>query len=352
MINNSWHQIKKHAKTIGFENISCSDIDLSLYIPHYNSWVDNKYNADMGFMTKHGLKRLYPEILIPDTQRVIVVTMNYLHNNYSFKTIKKTLIEKKNIGTVSEYALGRDYHKVIKKKLQELANFISNIYPEHKYRVFTDSAPVLEKPLAEKAGIGSIGKNGNLLNEKDGSFFFIGTLYTNIPFPIENKRPHDICGKCTSCIKICPTNAIVAPKVVDANKCISYLTIENKGAIPHKYRKAIGSRIYGCDDCQLICPINRNAPLTKEKDFAPRSELLNRELTDLFKWQEKDFLKITEGSAIRRIGYNSWRRNIAIALGNAHSSDKIISLLRSEFQLEKNDIVREAIEWALKNHQI
>ena len=352
MIQNNWKKIQSYALKIGFSSIGCSDMDLSLYIPHYRSWIEKNFNADLDYMTKHGNKRLYPELLIPGTKRILVVSINYLHNEYTLKDWKRSIEKKSKKATISEYALGRDYHKVVKKKLQKLADYITSIYPEHQYRVFADSAPVLEKPLAEKAGLGVIGKNSNLLNLENGSFFFLGTLFTNINFPIGSQNTTDICGKCTACIKVCPTNAIVAPKVIDANKCISYLTIENKKSIPLEYRKLIGNRIYGCDDCQLICPININAPLSKEADFKPRQELINQDLINLFEWSEQKFLKTTEGSAIRRIGYNAWRRNIAIALGNASYDKKIIAILKIHLLKENNEIVKESIQWAIENHGI
>lgn len=346
-----WQQIRQHAKALGFGSIDVTDCDLSSYHKHYHEWTENHFHGDMGYMTKHGDKRLYPEQLVPNTQCAIVVTLDYLTQKIDLKQVKQALSNRSEKAVMSQYALGRDYHKVIRKKLQSLANYITTLYPEHQYRVFTDSAPVLEKPLAEKAGIGIIGKHGNLLNKHHGSFFFIGVIYTNIPFETKQKKLEDICGKCSACIKICPTNAIVSPKVVDARKCISYLTIENKGVIPIEFRKAIGTRIYGCDDCQLICPWNKYASLTKEKDFFPKAFFTSPNLIDLFSWTEAEFLKNTEGSAIRRIGYHCWQRNLAIALGNAPYSKKLLTTLQESLTITVDLIVRESIEWALMQHK-
>ena len=348
---NNWQQISQYAKGLGFGSIDVADCDLSRYHKHYHEWTESHFHGEMDYMTKHGDKRLCPELLVPNTQRAIVVTLDYLTQKIDLKHVKQYLLEKSEKAVMSQYALGRDYHKVIRKKLQSLANYITTLYPEHQYRAFTDSAPVLEKPLAEKAGIGVIGKHGNLLTKHHGSFFFIGVIYTNIPFEVKQEKVEDICGKCTACTKICPTNAIVSPKVVDARKCISYLTIENKGTIPLEFRKAIGTRIYGCDDCQLICPWNKYASLTKEKDFFPKAFFKSPDLIDLFSWTEAEFLKNTEGSAIRRIGYHCWQRNIAIALGNAPYSIKLLIALQETLHATKNLIVRESIEWALMQHK-
>lgn len=346
-LNHLWLEVKNKATKLGFSDIQVTDCDLSRYITHYNNWIKNNYHGSMNYMTTHGEKRYEPEKLIPDTQRVIIVAVPYLTKQYEFKNIKKELDEVTDKAIISRYAWGRDYHKVIRKKLNQLAQFITEIYSSHQYRAFTDSAPVLEKPLAEKAGLGIIGKHSNLLN-KQGSWFFIGEIYSNIPFKINKKiESEDLCGKCRACINICPTNAIIKDKVVDARKCISYLTIENKDEIPLEFRKQIGSRIYGCDDCQLICPWNRYAKLTTIDDFKTRHSLDNLTLLELFNWNEQTFLKNTEGSAIRRIGYLQWIRNLAIGLGNAPKNNEILDALYKKRNEVKNEMVLEHINWAI-----
>ncbi|MCF6808425.1 tRNA epoxyqueuosine(34) reductase QueG [Thiotrichales bacterium 19S9-12] len=346
-----WQIIENHAKDLGFSNISVTDCDLSRYIQHYHNWVNQNYHGDMVYMTSHGDKRYHPEKLVEGTQRVIVVTVPYLTKKYDLKEVKKELKQQSDQAAISRYAWGRDYHKVIKKRLELLAKLINEKLEGHQYRVFTDSAPVLEKPLAEKANLGSYGKHSNILT-KAGSWFFLGEIYTNIPFkPVNITETEDLCGACTACIKVCPTNAIVAPKIVDARRCISYLTIENKGPIPLEYRKAIGNRIYGCDDCQLICPWNRYATVTPIKNFEVRHQLDSISLLDVFNWDEKTFLKKTEGSAIRRIKYLRWIRNIAIALGNAPHQREIIQALEAKKLIITDEMVLEHIDWAIDQQQ-
>ncbi len=344
-----WQQIRSFAlDTLAFSEISATDCDLSHYIPHYQKWLKNSYHGDLEYMEKHGVKRYVPSELIAGTQSVIVLRLNYLPKRYSYKQLKNKLQSDDDQAAISCYALGRDYHKVIKQKLKRLNNFISTLFPEHYGRIFTDSAPVLEKPLAEKAGLGWIGKNSNLLSDKEGSFFFLGTIYSNIDFSqYHQSKVNDGCHSCQACIKICPTNAIVANKIVDARRCISYLTIENKGAIPLQFRKQIGNRIYGCDDCQLICPVNLKAPLTTENDFLARAALDSKSLIELFLWDEQTFLKNTEGSAIRRIGYLSWLRNLAVALGNAPKNPEIVKKLHNKLTTIDDPIVCEHIKWAI-----
>jgi epoxyqueuosine reductase len=250
---------------------------------------------------------------------------------------------------VSRYALGRDYHKVLRGRLQKLARRIEQAIGNYGYRAFVDSAPVLEKPIAEKAGLGWLGKHTNIINKDAGSWFFLGELYTDLPLPVDDKASGH-CGTCTACIDVCPTRAIVAPYELDARRCISYLTIELRGEIPREFRKAIGNRIYGCDDCQLYCPWNKFARPTAEADFAPRHGLDDVDLTELFGWSEAMWLERTAGSAIRRIGYESWLRNIAVALGNARSTSSVVAALRSRLDYD-SDLVKEHVQWALAQHE-
>jgi len=247
---------------------------------------------------------------------------------------------------VSRYALGRDYHKLIRNRLQKLAGRIEEAAGPFGYRVFTDSAPVLEKPLARNAGLGWVGKHTNIINKDAGSWFFLGEIYTDLPLAAD-KPVAEHCGSCTACIDVCPTQAIVAPFELDARRCISYLTIELQGAIPVEFRKAMGNRIYGCDDCQLFCPWNKYSQPTGEQDFAPRHGLDDAQLVDLFGWSEQQFLRRTEGSAIRRIGHQRWLRNIAVALGNAPNTPEIVAALNSRAN-HPSEVVREHVHWALE----
>lgn len=296
-------------------------------------------------MEHHRTKRTRPAELVPGTIRVITVSMSYLP-----ESMEQCLdaLKDSETGYISRYALGRDYHKVVRKRLQRLADRINIEVGEFGYRAFCDSAPVMEKALAESAGIGWLGKHTNILNRAEGSWFFLGEIYVDIPLEIDAPVSAH-CGSCTACIEICPTRAIVKPYELDARKCISYLTIELQGTIPVQYRKDIGNRIYGCDDCQLICPWNRYARLAIEPDFAIRLPLHNRSLIALFGWTEQTFLSETEGSAIRRIGYTRWLRNIAVALGNATTSEDIIGALQSR-ACHPSELVREHVQWALEQH--
>ncbi|MCF6764904.1 tRNA epoxyqueuosine(34) reductase QueG [Thiotrichales bacterium 19S3-7] len=343
-----WQLIKEKSIELGFSNISVTDCELSRYISHFKHWLNENYHGSMTYMNNHFDKRTHPEKLVEGTQRVIIVTIPYLTEKYDLKTTITKLNKPSEQAIISRYAWGRDYHKVIRKRLQKLADYISSFFDNHHYRAFTDSAPVLEKPLAEKSGLGVIAKHSNLLT-KQGSWFFLGELYTNIPFKAENiTESEDLCKKCKACISICPTEAIIAPKVVDAKRCISYLTIENKGPIPIKFRKAIGNRIYGCDDCQLVCPWNRYAKLTTIEDFKTRHSFNQISLLEVFQWDEKTFFKKTEGSAIRRIGYLSWLRNVAVALGNAPYHVDILKVLENQRLLISDEMVIEHINWAIK----
>jgi epoxyqueuosine reductase len=339
-------KIKFWGKELGFDQVGICDIDLSSHEPALIKWLEHNYHGNMDYMARHGLMRARPAELELGTIRAISVRMNYLPTDARFaKTLKK-----KDHAYVSRYALGRDYHKMMRKKLQQLGIKIKEHCAEFNFRPFVDSAPILERPLAEKAGLGWVGKHSLLINKEAGSWFFIGELLVDIPLPCD-KKPSNDCGGCVACIKICPTNAIVEPYVVDARRCISYLTIELKDSIPIELRPLMGNRIYGCDDCQLICPWNKFAKLSVENDFQARQNLDQASLLDLFAWHEKEFLSNTEGSPIRRIGFQSWQRNIAVALGNADFSEDIVNALTA--QLEKSEaMVAEHIVWAINQQQL
>ena len=340
------NNIKSWGNELGFQQVGISDINLKDQEANLQSWLDNNYHGEMDYMQKHGMKRARPDELLPGTLRVISVRMDYLPDNAQFASN----LENKDLGYISRYALGRDYHKVLRKRLKQLGDKIQLEVGELGFRPFVDSAPILERPLAQKAGLGWVGKHSLLLDETSGSWFFIGELLIDLALPIDTPQ-HNQCGQCVACIKICPTQAIVAPYVVDGRRCISYLTIELQGAIPVEFRKAIGNRIYGCDDCQLICPWNRFAETTQESDYQAKHFLQNQPLLTLFNWSEETFLKSTEGSPIRRIGYQRWLRNIAIALGNAPSSIENIVQLQNKLLISDDLIVNEHIEWALVEQQ-
>ncbi|ESS73594.1 epoxyqueuosine reductase QueG [Methyloglobulus morosus KoM1] len=337
-------QIKTWGQELGFQQLGITDTNLSQAETHLGNWLANNFHGSMDYMQRHGHKRSRPALLHPGTQRVISVRMDYLPEpeNQMNQSLEKPLL-----AYISRYALGRDYHKLMRSRLQKLADRIHAEIGDFGYRAFVDSAPVLEKALAEKAGLGWIGKHSNLINRKAGSWFFLGEIYTDLPLPVD-KPGTEHCGDCRACLDICPTHAIVAPYQVDARRCISYLTIELHGSIPEELRPLLGNRIYGCDDCQLICPWNRFAKLTAEKDFNPRHRLNTQELLDVFAWGEQEFLTKTEGSAIRRIGHERWLRNIAVALGNAPKSEMIVNALKTKLQ-HPSELVREHVKWALEH---
>jgi epoxyqueuosine reductase len=344
-------RLKTFATELGFDEIGVSDIDLSAASEKFQDWIQKQYHGTMTFMTKHGEKRWKPELLIPGTIRVITVRQNYLTPDPKFQET----LDHPTKAYISRYAQNDDYHPLIRKKLEKLAQKISTELGSHQYRAFADSAPVLEKPLAEKAGLGWTGKHTNLIHPKRGSYFFLGVIYTDLPLPLtktadEPSKSH--CGTCIRCIEVCPTKAIVEPYVLDARRCISYLTIELKGPIPLEFRKAIGNRVYGCDDCQIFCPWNKFAQTSSEIRFHANAKrnLLEPELLELFSWDEKKFLSHFEGSPIRRIGYEKWKSNLAIALGNSEKSrshaDKVIPALQKE-RGSPSPLIQESIEWAL-----
>lgn len=339
--------IQRWGKELGFQKLGISDTQLNNAETHLLNWLKAGKHGDMDYMTKHGTKRSRPSELEPGTISVISARLDYLPPK---SVDPESVLSDPNKAYISRYALGRDYHKVLRARLQKLATRIEQAIGAFGYRVFTDSAPVLEKALAEKAGLGWIGKHTNLLAEKTGSWFFLGEIYTDLPLPSSlpaNTTASNHCGTCTACIDACPTKAIVAPYKVDARLCISYLTIELRESIPVELRPLMGNRIYGCDDCQLVCPWNRFAQPTPETDFLPRHKLDNTSLLELFAWSEEEFLSRTEGSPIRRIGYDFWLRNIAVALGNSPKNEAVTSALRAQ-QNHPSALVREHVQWALE----
>jgi len=337
--------IRRWGQEFGFQHIGVSDIDLGIAETRLNEWLEEDNHGAMRYMRRHGKKRSRPAELVPGTMRIISARMDYLPHSQD-DAIR--LLDHESSAYLSRYALGRDYHKVLRRRLRELARRIEERIGDFGYRVFVDSAPVLEKPIAEKAGLGWIGKHTNLIDRQAGSWFFLGELYTDLPLPVDDPEVSH-CGSCRACIDVCPTDAIVAPYKLDARRCISYLTIELKEAIPVEFRKAIGNRIYGCDDCQLFCPWNKFARPTAEGDFAPRHGLDAVDLTDLFAWSESTWFANTEGSAIRRIGHEQWLRNIAVALGNAKTTPDVVGALNKRRDSESK-LVAEHVAWALAQH--
>ncbi len=337
--------IKDWARELGFQQAGIADTRLEADGRHLGAWLAAGMHGDMAYMARHEDKRRHPDRLLPGTVRVITVRMDYLPRAAPMEQV----LEDGRLAYVSRYALGRDYHKLIRRRLQRLAERITAAVGPHGYRAFTDSAPVLEKGLAQKAGLGWMGKHTNLIHRQAGSWFFLGELYTDLPLPVDVPAANH-CGRCTACMEVCPTRAIVAPYRLDARRCISYLTIELRGRIPEPLRPLIGNRIFGCDDCQMVCPWNRFARLTREPDFQPRHHLDRRQLLDLFSWSEEEFMRYTEGSAIRRIGHERWLRNIAVALGNAPADARIVDALKLRLR-QASPLVREHIQWALRQQQ-
>lgn len=349
--------IKDWALDLGFSDVGISDIDLSAHEAGLTDWLAKNYHGNMDYMKRHGLMRARPAELVPGTIRVISVRLDYLPQDAKFAKI----LQDKNKAYISRYALGRDYHKLMRKRLQQLGKKISEHCENFNYRPFVDSAPVLERPLAEKAGLGWTGKHTLLINKAAGSWFFLGELFVDIPLELTKSeqqsasslkanRENNDCGSCVACIKICPTNAIVEPYSVDARRCISYFTIESPDAIPEELRPLMGNRIYGCDDCQLICPWNKFAKISQLDDFQARNDLDDVGLLTLFSWSEEYFLNQLQGSPIRRIGYQSWIRNIAVALGNAPFSKEIVEALISK-RSNVSELVVEHIDWAIQQQK-
>ncbi len=347
---------------LGFSAVGIADIALEREAEGFQAWVAAGHHGEMEYMARHGDNSWRPDELPPGTQSVICVALDYSPGNDagSFPsplagegwgegavTLAQSAAEN-NRAYISRYALGRDYHKVLRNRLQAFADAISNEIAAHDYRVFTDSAPVMEIPLAYKAGLGWRGKHTLLLSRERGSLSFLGEIYTSLKLDAAEPQS-DHCGSCTACIDICPTQAITGSHRLDARKCISYLTIELKSAIPVEFRKAIGNRIYGCDDCQLVCPWNKFARKATVPDFEPRNGLDSATLVELFAWTEAEFSERLQGSPIRRIGHQAWLRNIAVALGNAPSSPTVTQALHERAN-DASPLVREHVAWALAQH--
>lgn len=331
--------IKQWGLELGFQQVGITDIDLGKHPEHLKNWVARGLNADMGFMDEP--KRHSPANLIPGTLRVISARMDCTPPD----TRPLEILKSPEKAYIARYALGRDYHKTLRKRMQKLAEKISSVIGPFGYRAFTDSAPIMEKPLAEKAGLGWMGKHTVILNRQAGSQFLLAELFTDLPLPIDTPVSSH-CGSCTACIDICPTQAIIAPYILDAGRCISWITIEYEGVIPEELRKPMGNRIFGCDDCQLVCPWNRYAKTTTEPDFMPRHKLDNRTLLSIFQWTEADYLRETEGMALRRALYPAFMRNVALALGNAPYDPAIIDALHAKLA-GAGEVLSEQIHWSL-----
>ena len=343
-------QLRAWASELGFSQIGVADVNMPEAEAGLQAWLHNGFHGDMAYMQVHGVKRARPAELVPGTVRVITARMNYLplQTNPDWQSVEWQRLADPTAGTVSVYARGRDYHKVLRSRLQTLADRLAGVVGPFGHRVFTDSAPVMEVALAAKSGIGWRGKHTLALHRDAGSMFFLGEIYVDLPLPLT--PPADAsCGSCSACIDVCPTRAIVAPYTLDARRCISYLTIEHAGPIAVELRPLMGNRIYGCDDCQLVCPWNKYAVLATLPDFDAREPLTDATLLQLWRWSEADFLRHTEGSAIRRIGFERWQRNLAVGLGNALRA-KDDAEIRAALQTRRDaasPLVREHIEWAL-----
>ena len=337
--------IQAWARELGFQDIGFTGVNLHEHEAYLEKWLQAGYHGTMDWMDRHGSKRSRPSELVPGTCTVISCRMDYLPDAADSWEI----LENSEKGFVSRYALGRDYHKLIRSRLAKLAERIRDELACGTFRAFVDSAPVLERAVAEQSGLGWIAKNTMLINESAGSYFFLGEIYTDIPFMPSDPKEEKHCGSCSACMVACPTDAFVAPFVLDARRCISYLTIEHKGSIDETLRPKMGNRIYGCDDCQLVCPWNKFATTSPEPDFAPREGLDQADLVTLFAWTEKEFEERLQGSPIRRIGHERWLRNIAVALGNAETTQEIVNALRSK-QDTSSPLVKEHIAWALTQH--
>ena len=346
--------IKRWGRELGFQQLGICEADISDQSARVRDWLAQGFAGSMGYLSRNLEARLDPAALLPDTIRVISARMDYLAPD----TQPLEVLKDSSRAYLSRYALGRDYHKVLRRRLAKLATRITEAAAGANCRAFTDSAPVLEKALGQKAGLGWMGKHTLLLNREAGSWFFLGEIYTNLPLPVDAAETSDHCGRCVACINVCPTQAIVGPRQLDARRCISYLTIESHDPIPEALRPAIGNRVFGCDDCQLVCPWNRYAQASAEPDFAPRHGLDNVALIDLFLWDEAEFLSRTEGSALRRINYRQWSRNLAVALGNADYDSQIVAALGarreaihasdpSDPSYPSDEMVAEHIQWAL-----
>jgi len=337
--------IRAWGRELGFQAVGIADVDLAGARGRLADWIDRGYHGEMDYMAKHGSRRSQPDALVPGTTRVICTRMDYKPESVDSASV----LDDGGKAFISRYALGRDYHKLVRARLQSLATRIEREIGRFGFRVFSDSAPVMEVELARKAGLGWRGKHTLLLARDAGSFFFLGEIYTDLPLPVDG-AVSEHCGACVRCIDVCPTRAIVNPYQLDARRCISYLTIELKGSIPEVLRPLIGNRVYGCDDCQLVCPWNRFARISTEPDFRVRNGLDAAELVELFAWSEVQFRRRMEGSAVRRIGYRRWLRNLAVGLGNAPSSERVVNALGARAD-DTSEIVREHVAWALARHR-
>jgi len=339
-------ELDRIALDLGFAALGVADIDLAADERHLDAWLEAGMHGQMHYMARHGTRRSRPQELVPGTVRVISVRMDYWPGDAA---APETVLADPALAYVSRYALGRDYHKVMRRALQQLAERIAARVGPFGYRVFVDSAPVLEKPLARDAGLGWLGKHTNLIARDAGSWFFLGEIYTDLPLPADAPASAH-CGSCEACLPACPTAAIVAPGKLDARRCISYLTIELKDRIPVELRPLLGNRIYGCDDCQLVCPWNKFAQAAAHPDFKVRHGLDAPRLAALFAWTREEFETRMAGSAIHRIGHERWLRNIAVALGNAPGSEEVVAALRARAN-DESALVREHVEWALGRHE-
>lgn len=338
--------IKTLGIELGFDRLGVAGIALEQDEARLDRWLSLNRHGEMSYMRRHGRKRTRPSELVPGTVRVIAARMNYWPTDAASA---ERILSDRDRAYVARYALGRDYHKTLRSRLKKMAQAIEAKIGDYAYRVFVDSAPVLEKALARDAGLGWIGKHTNLLDRGAGSFFLLGEIYTDLPLPID--RPVSAhCGSCRACLDVCPTQAIVAPYELDARRCISYLTIELKSSIPLEFRSAIGNRVFGCDDCQLFCPWNKYARPSAAPEFAPRHDLDGESLVTLFGWTEQEWSTRTAGSAIRRPGYTGWLRNLAVALGNAPTGPRVIAALQARAD-HASPLVREHVQWALEQHR-
>jgi epoxyqueuosine reductase len=338
-------EIKQWGRDLGFQALGIAGVDLSDAEPRLLEWLARGFHGEMDYMARHGARRARPAELIPGTVSVISARLDYRDPH---ARDSDAVLADADRAYVSRYALGRDYHKVLRQRLERLAQRIRESVQPFAYRVFTDSAPVMEVELARQAGLGWRGKHTLVLSRDAGSYFFLGEIFTDLPLPPD--RPVSAhCGSCRRCLDVCPTQAIVAPYLLDATRCISYLTIEHKGSIPDRFRAAIGNRVYGCDDCQLVCPWNKYARPSAEPDFAVRNGLDDASLAELFGWTREEFEARLAGSAIRRIGYERWLRNLAVGLGNAPDRDRAVAALRKRID-DPSALVREHVAWALARH--
>lgn len=335
-------RIRAEAAALGFQQLGISSGPMADTEARLQQWLTRGWQGDMTWMARHGRRRTRPGDLVPGTLTILSVRMDYRTDQDQDAW---TTLSDARRAYIARYALGRDYHKLMRKRLQTLATRIENMIGRFGYRVFVDSAPVMEKPIAQSAGLGWIGKNTLLLNRSAGSWFFLGEIYTDLPLPLDAPE-QDHCGRCQACIDICPTRAIVAPYQLDARRCIAYLTIEHQGSIPEDLRAAIGNRVFGCDDCQLVCPWNKFAARSGEMGFTADPQRSTGSLLALFLWEEERFLEETEGSAIRRLGHERWLRNLAVGLGNAPRSDRVRAALRQRLE-HRSALVREHVRWAL-----